>query len=82
MAARCYLQRKGFGWVGDREREIAETDRLALRGGGALGGRAVALCNAGFALVVVVGNLDDGAALIHKGLALNPNLAWRGISAP
>ena len=24
MAARCYLQRRGFGWVGDREHEIAD----------------------------------------------------------
>ena len=31
MAARCYLQRKGFGWVTDREREIAEAERLARR---------------------------------------------------
>ena len=76
MAARCYLQRKGFGWVADREREIAETDRLALRAADFGRDDAIALCNAGFALVVVVGNLDDGAALIDKGLALNPNLAW------
>ena len=31
MAARCYLQRKGFGWVADRAAEIAETRRLARR---------------------------------------------------
>jgi TolB-like protein len=76
MAARCYLQRKGFGWVTDREREIAEAERLARRA--AYLGRedAVALGNAGFALVVVVGDLDDGPALIDRSLELNPNLAW------
>ena len=36
---------------------------------------AVALCAAGSALVVVAGDLDDGAALIDRALALNPNLA-------
>ncbi len=69
MAARCYLQRKGFGWVTDREREIAEAERLARRA--AYLGRedAVALGTAGFALVVVVGDLDDGPALIDRSLA-------------
>ena len=76
MAARCYLQRKGFGWVGDREREIAETDRLARRALELGRDDAVALCTAGLALVLIVRDLDDGAALIDKGLALNPNLAW------
>ena len=76
MAARCYLQRKGFGWVGDREREIAETDRLARRAADLGRDDAVALCSAGFSLVVVVGALEDGSALIDKGLALNPSLAW------
>jgi TolB-like protein/Flp pilus assembly protein TadD len=76
MAARCYMQRKGFGWVSDREREIAGTDRLARRAADLGRDDALALCTAGFALVVVVGALDEGAALLDKGLALNPNLAW------
>jgi tetratricopeptide (TPR) repeat protein len=76
MAARCYLQRKGFGWVGDREREMAETDRLARRAADLGRDDAAALSNAGAALVIVVGDLDDGAALIEKSLALNPNLGW------
>jgi tetratricopeptide (TPR) repeat protein len=74
MAARCYLQRKGFGWATDREREIAETIRLAGRAADLGRDDAVALCAAGMALIVVVGNLDD--ALIDRALALNPNLAW------
>ena len=76
MAARCYLQRKGFGWVGNREREIAETRRLAERAADLGRDDAVALCNAGFALVIVAGELDDGTALIDRSLELNPNLAW------
>jgi tetratricopeptide (TPR) repeat protein len=76
MAARCYLQRKGFGWVTDRERERAEAERLARRAADLGRDDAVALCAAGATLVIVVGALDDGAALIDRALALNPNLAW------
>jgi TolB-like protein len=76
MGARCYLQRKGFGWMGDREREIAQAERIARRAAELGRDDALALCNAGIALVVVVGALDEGNALIDKGLALNPNLAW------
>ena len=76
MAARCYLQRKGFGWVADRAAEIAETRRLARRAAELGRDDAVALANAGMALIVVAGELDDGAALLEQALALNQNLAW------
>ena len=75
MGARCYLQRIGFGWVGDREREIGETERLARRAADLGRDDALALCTAGFALVVVGGALDEGGALVEKSVALNPNLA-------
>lgn len=76
MAARCYLQRKAFGWVSDRERETAEAERLARRAAALGRDDAVALGAAGGALVTVVGALDDGAALVERSLVLNPNLAW------
>jgi len=59
----------------DREQEIAETARLARRA--VVLGRddAAALAASGFALALVVGDLDDGAAFIDQALALNPNLA-------
>jgi tetratricopeptide (TPR) repeat protein len=76
MAARCYQQRKGFAFEAVGEREIATTDRLAQRAADLGRDDATALCNAGFALIAVVGALADGAALIDKGLALNPNLGW------
>ncbi|MFN0192534.1 MAG: adenylate/guanylate cyclase domain-containing protein [Aestuariivirga sp.] len=76
MAARCYLQRKGFGWVADRKHEIAETKRLARTAAELGRDDAIALCAAGFSLVVVVGDLEDGAALIDRALSLNPNLGW------
>jgi TolB-like protein len=76
MAARCYLQRIGFGWVADRQRESAEAEKLARRA--AVLGRddAGALSAAGFVLVIVVGDLEYGDTLIDRALALNPNLAW------
>jgi TolB-like protein/class 3 adenylate cyclase len=76
MAARCYLQRKGFGWVADRAAEIAETRRLARRAVDLGRDDAVTLANAGMALIVVAGELDDGADLLDRALALNQNLAW------
>jgi tetratricopeptide (TPR) repeat protein len=37
---------------------------------------AIALSAAGNALVIVVGDIEDGAAMIDRALQLNPNLAW------
>src|SRR5262249_33940646 len=51
-------------------------ERLARRAAELGRDDAVALCTAGFALAYPVGDLDDGAALIDRGLVLNPNLAW------
>ena len=76
MSARCYLQRVGFGWVGDRQHEIVETRRLAQLAASLGRDDPLALCNAGFALVMAVGDVADGSALIDRSLALNPNLAW------
>jgi tetratricopeptide (TPR) repeat protein len=76
MAARCYSQRKANGWMIDRAAEIAETSRLVYRAIELGRDDAVALCMAGFAVAFVVGDLDNGDALINRALQLNPNLAW------
>ncbi len=76
MAARCYAQRKHGGWMTDRRGEVAETERLARRAAELGQDDAVALCTAGIALAFVVGEVDVGAALTERALALNPNLAW------
>ena len=76
MAARCYSQRKASAWVSDRAHEIAETERLAAKAAELGKDDPVALCTAGIALAFVVGARDDGAALIDRSLALNPNWAW------
>src|SRR5262249_37696433 len=76
MAARCYAQRKGSGWTGDRRKETAEAERLARRAATLGRDDAVALYGAGMALAFVVCDLDGGAALIARSLVLNPNSAW------
>jgi adenylate cyclase len=76
MAARSYAQRTGFGWVIERDRETSEATRLARIASERGKDDAVALSMAGFALVIVVGDLEDGADMIERALALNPNLAW------
>jgi TolB-like protein/Flp pilus assembly protein TadD len=75
MAALCYDQRKENGWIADRAQEVAETKRLVRRASELGKDDAVALSMAGTALAYVVGDLDDGAALIDQALLLNPNLA-------
>ena len=76
MAARCYVQRKAGGWVTDRDQEIGETARLARRAAQLGKDDSVALGTAGFALAWVVGAVEEGATLVERALALNPNFAW------
>jgi tetratricopeptide (TPR) repeat protein len=60
----------------DRERETAETAQLARKAAELGREDAVALSSAGFALGYVVGDIEDGDAMIDRALKLNPNLAW------
>ena len=53
---------KPKGWPG-RAAELGKDD-------------AVALCTAGIALDFVVGDVEDGDALMDRAIVLNPNLAW------
>jgi TolB-like protein len=76
MAAWCRVQRKLSGWIEDRAREIAETERLAQRAVELGRDDAVALSAAGFALAYVVHDLPAGIAAIDRAVAINPNLAW------
>ena len=88
-AARCYAQRQSSGWIVDPDREAAETAKLARQAAELGREDAVALFGAGIALAFVLGEIDNGDALIERALALNPNLAhawflsgwvkvWRG----
>ena len=75
MAAHCYDQRKGNGWVTNPIYETAEAVRLSRRAAELGRDDAVALCTAGITLAYVSGDLSDGAAFIDEALVLNPNLA-------
>ncbi len=75
MAAWCYHRRKGRRWMVDPVQETSEAARLARRAVEFGKEDAVALSRAGVALAYVVGELDDGVALIDRALVLNPNLA-------
>jgi tetratricopeptide (TPR) repeat protein len=74
-AADCFTRRKGFGWVIDREQEVAEARRLALRAVQLGKDDATVLSFAGCALAYVASELDDGAAFLDRALLINPNLA-------
>lgn len=76
MAARCYLQRKAFGWAVLPASEVAEAERLARRAAELGPEDAVALGAAGGALLTVAGEVEDGAALVDRATALSGNLAW------
>jgi tetratricopeptide (TPR) repeat protein len=75
MAAWCYAWRMMNGWMADRAKEIAETARLAQQAVELGKDDAVALTMGGFALALLVGDVEDGAAFIDQALILNPNLA-------
>jgi hypothetical protein len=79
MAAWCYLWRSTNGWTTERAREIAETARLARRVAELGKDDAIALSTGGLALAYVTGDLEGGAALIDRALALNPNLTTVGL---
>jgi TolB-like protein len=79
LAAGCYLMRKSNGWISDRTREMAETERLARLGADLGRTDAVALAWCAHALAHVVGDIKAGTALVDRALQLNPNLgvAWQ-----
>jgi TolB-like protein len=75
MAAWCYAWRMMNGWMAERAKEVTETARLALQAVELGKDDAVALSMGGFALALVVGDVEDGAAFIDQALVSNPNLA-------
>ncbi|MGQ0582689.1 MAG: adenylate/guanylate cyclase domain-containing protein [Reyranella sp.] len=73
--ARIYSFRVQQGWIVDMEWEQAETRRLAERVADIGHDDAEALCWAGHSIAVVCRDLETGAALVDRALAINPNLA-------
>jgi TolB-like protein/class 3 adenylate cyclase len=74
-AAHCYVSAKINGWISDTANEIAEVTRLAQRAVELGKDDAIALADSGWALAYVVHDLEVGAGLIDRALALNSNLA-------
>ena len=74
-AALCYAIAKINGWISVTANEIAEVTRLARRAVELGKDDAIALAAGGWALAFVVRDLELGAALIDRALALNSNLA-------
>jgi TolB-like protein/class 3 adenylate cyclase len=82
LGARCYIQIKAFGWSTDAAGEIAEARRVARRAIELDQDDPVVLTAAGFALALVVGEVEEGAALVSRAINLDPNQTtaryWRG----
>ena len=74
-AAFCYVIAKSNGWISVTPSEIAEVTRLAQRAVELGKDDAIALASGGYALVVVVRDLEVGAGLVDRALGLNSNLA-------
>jgi TolB-like protein/class 3 adenylate cyclase len=74
MAALSYVLFKVNGWVVELS-ELVDVARLARRGTELGKDDAVALYSAGFALVLIVQDIDDGAAFIARALVLAPSFA-------
>jgi tetratricopeptide (TPR) repeat protein len=82
LRARCYLQRKTFGWSSDAAQEGVEAQRLARRAIELDQDDPSVLAWSGQALAFVVGEVEDGAALLSRAINLDPNQVtaryWRG----
>ena len=82
LGARCYLQRKSFGWSSDASQERVEARRLARPAIELDQDDPSVLAPAGKALAFVVGEVEEGAAVVSRAINLDPNLAiarhWRG----
>jgi TolB-like protein/class 3 adenylate cyclase/tetratricopeptide (TPR) repeat protein len=75
VALECHVMRRSRGKSFNRELEISETARLVQRVTELGTNDASALCWAGMARAYILRDLDGGAELIDRALALNPNLA-------
>jgi TolB-like protein len=76
MAARVYVQRNAGGWMEDRPREVAETERVARLAVEFGYDDALCLATAGFAYSDILGRVQDADALIERSLSLNANLSF------
>lgn len=76
MAAFCHESRMTNGWTTDPAKEIAQIERLAPRAIDLGADDAIALSAAAGSLAFILGDMDAGAELNERALALNPNQAF------
>jgi TolB-like protein len=74
-AAACYISAKSNSWTLITPNEIAKVTKLAQRAVQLGKNDATTLAVSGYALVYVAHELEAGAALVDRALALNSNLA-------
>ncbi|MGY4625818.1 winged helix-turn-helix domain-containing tetratricopeptide repeat protein [Bradyrhizobium sp. USDA 4486] len=74
-AASCYAYSKGIGWFSGTAEEILRVTMLARRALELGKDDAIALSASGWAFAYIVGDFEQGAALIERALLLNVNLA-------
>jgi TolB-like protein/class 3 adenylate cyclase len=81
LGANCYVQRWGFGWSSGGS-DVTEARRLASRALELDKDDPAVLALAGQTLGLLVGEVEEGAALLARAISLNPNLAaarfWNG----
>jgi TolB-like protein/class 3 adenylate cyclase len=82
LGAYCYLERKLFSWRIDAAQERVEARRLVRRAIELDKDDPSVLAMAGNVLAAVVGEIEEGAALVSRAINLDPNLAtaryWKG----
>ena len=82
LGARCYVQRKAFGWSTGATQERIEARRLARRAIELDQNDPSVLAVAGHALAYVAGEVEEGAALLSRAIDLDANLVtaryWSG----
>jgi TolB-like protein len=84
LGARCYIQRKAFGWCTDAAQERIEARRLARRAIELDKDDPLVLAMAGHALAYVAREVEEGAALLTRAINLDRNLViarhWSGFT--
>jgi TolB-like protein len=82
LAVFSFTQRKAFGWSTNIGDEISETSRLVRYAIELDRNDARVLAMAGFGLVYVVGDVEEGAIFLARAIQLDPNLVlartWMG----
>jgi adenylate cyclase len=81
QASLCYVQRKAYGWMVDRDQEMVEAEGLARSALELDRKHPRVLAGAGYTLAYVCGRLEEGADLLDQAVDLDPNYAigwtWR-----